>query len=289
MAHDISELGEKYLDTELKCLDKGFVRMVDYNGTDARVVQSARVSYGAGTKSIREDKGLIDYLWRNRHTSPFEQVQFTFHCKMPIFVARQWVRHRTARLNEVSGRYSIMKDEFYVPEPEHICYQATDNKQGRSGPVGADDAHEYQVEMTLEQKTSYSQYEQRVNEGLAKELARINLPLSLYTEWYWSIDLHNLLHFLELRLDGHAQYEIRVYAEAMAECVKAVAPWSWAAFEEHTLNAIRFSKTELELLDRCLDIGRVNELTCLVGVSDKQMAAFQVKMKKAFDIIQTSK
>ena len=202
--------------------DKGFVRLVDYMGGDHSIVQSARVSYGSGTKSVREDKGLINYLLRNWHTSPFEQVQMTFHCKMPIFVARQWVRHRTARLNEVSGRYSIMTDEFYVPDEARVQFQSLDNKQGSGDSMPADYAKRMVDEIGGDQKQLYSHYEEMVEQGMARELARINLPLSLYTEWYWQIDLHNLFHFLRLRLDPHAQYEIRVYAEAMAECARAV-------------------------------------------------------------------
>jgi thymidylate synthase (FAD) len=246
MAHCIVPEAEAILDREFRVLDKGFVRLVDYCGGDSRIVQAARVSYGAGTKTLREDAGLIDYLLRHRHTSPFEQVVFTFHLKMPIFVARQLVRHRTARMNEVSGRYSIMQNEFYLPALEDIAPQSSDNKQGRaSEPLSADAAREVQDILQHGQEAAYNVYEGLVQGGLAKELARVNLPLSLYTEMYWQIDLHNLLHFLGLRLDGHAQKEIRVYAEAMAEIARAVAPLAVASFENHQKNGVTFSGAEL--------------------------------------------
>lgn len=247
MARIIVDEAEALLDKEIKVLDKGFVRLVDYMGGDQRVVQAARVSYGSGTKSFRQDRGLIHYLIKHWHTSPFEQVQLTFHCKMPMFVARQWVRHRTARLNEISGRYSVMKDEFYVPEPDQIRTQSSDNKQGRSSET-LENAGAISQAMADEQSKVYAHYSSLVEANVAREIARINLPNSLYTEWYWQIDLHNLFHFLQLRLDAHAQYEIRVYAEAMAICAKAVAPLSYEAFEEHILGSQRFSRSECEAL-----------------------------------------
>jgi len=252
MAHNTAPEAEQLLDQPVPVLDKGFVRLVDYMGSDTRIVQAARVSYGEGTKTFREDKGLIDYLLRNQHTSPFEQVHLTFHCKMPIFVARQWVRHRTAKLNEISGRYSVMKDEFYVPEPDAVAFQSADNKQGRSSPDAVPAEVKAKVRELLEQgqKQAFVEYEALLEEGVARELARVNLPLSLYTEWYWTIDLHNLFHFLALRLDAHAQLEIRVYAEAMLKLTRAVAPIAVEAFENHLLGGARFSRTELEALRR---------------------------------------
>ncbi len=244
MSHSVVEAAEALLDKEIKVLDKGFVRLVDYMGGDERIVQAARVSYGSGTKSYRQDRGLIHYLIKNWHTSPFEQVQLTFHTKMPVFVARQWVRHRTARLNEISGRYSIMKDEFYVPDPEHVKFQSESNKQGRGDTVPFDEAMAIIKQFEDEQRSNYDNYMKLVDSGVARELARANLPLSLYTEWYWQIDLHNLFHFLRLRMDAHAQYEIRVFAEAMAECAKAVAPIAYEAFEEHILGSVTFSRAE---------------------------------------------
>lgn len=247
MPRETIDAAELLLDRELPVLDKGFVRLVDYMGGDARIVQSARVSYGAGTKSYRQDRGLIHYLLRNDHTSPFEQVVLTFHLKMPVFVARQWVRHRTARMNEISGRYSVLKEEMYLPEPEHIRPQSTDNKQGRSDEPFAG-AAEVRERMAREQAEVYAHYQEMVDAGVAREIARIDLPLSLYTEFYWQIDLHNLLHFLRLRLDAHAQWEIRAFAERLAECARAVAPMAYEAFEEHKIGAVTFSKTELAAL-----------------------------------------
>lgn len=243
MPHVVVPEAEALLDQEIQVLDKGFVRLVDYLGGDERIVQAARVSYGSGTKSFRQDKGLINYLLKNEHTSPFEQVILTFHTKMPIFVARQWVRHRTARLNEISGRYSVMKDEFYLPEADQMRGQSSDNKQARSEEV-IEGADQMLAEMKADQEALYAHYEGMIEKGLAREVARTNLPISLYTEWYWQIDLHNLLRFLALRMDSHAQYEIRVYAEAMATCARAVAPLAYDAFEEHILNSVKFSRAE---------------------------------------------
>jgi thymidylate synthase (FAD) len=263
---------EALLDQELPVLDKGFVRLVDYMGSDQRIVQAARVSYGAGTKTVREDRGLINYLMKNWHTSPFEQVQLTFHTKMPIFVARQWVRHRTARLNEISGRYSIMRDEFYVPSPDQIRYQSASNKQGRSDEsLSAEDAARVIQLFEEEQRSIYTNYQSVIERGVARELARMNLPLSLYTEWYWQIDLHNLFHFLRLRLDPHAQYEIRAYAEAMSKCAQAVAPLAYEAFEEHILGSITFSRAECDALAAMLD-GRE------IALTGRALTAFQDKV-----------
>jgi thymidylate synthase (FAD) len=268
------EAAEALLDQEIPVLDKGFVRLVDYMGGDQRIVQSARVSYGEGTKTYRQDRGLIHYLLRNWHTSPFEQVVLTFHAKMPIFVARQWVRHRTAKLNEISGRYSVMKDEFYVPSPEQVRYQSESNKQGRSDEaLPADEAAAAIETMREEQRQVYANYQGLLDRNVARELARSNLPLSLYTEWYWQIDLHNLFHFLRLRLDPHAQYEIRVYAEAMAQCAKAVAPLAYEAFEEHILGSVTFSRAEGEALSRMLAGGEV-------GLEGRALATFEEKLAK---------
>ncbi|MFQ3621338.1 MAG: FAD-dependent thymidylate synthase, partial [Spirochaetales bacterium] len=205
MAHCIVPSAEEVLDKEFPVLDKGFVRLIDYLGSDERIVQAARVSYGKGTKTFREDRGLIFYLLRNEHTSPFEQVVLTFHIKLPIFVARQWIRHRTARVNEISGRYSILKDEFYLPAKQDIAAQSQENKQGRSEEPFPDELSlKVMEQMAEEQQQAYRKYEELLSLGLARELARIVLPLSLYTEWYWQIDLHNLMRFLKLRLDSHA-------------------------------------------------------------------------------------
>jgi len=276
MAHCIVADAEAILDREFPVLDKGFVRLVDYLGGDERVVQSARVSYGAGTKSFREDAALIDYLLRNSHTSPFEQVVLTFHVKLPIFVARQWVRHRTARLNEISGRYSVLKDDFYVPAPEDVALQSTDNKQGRSDEkLEPGDAEKIREAFVSVQKASYDFYSSLVDAGIARELARINLPLSLYTEWYWQIDLHNLFHFLELRLDSHAQKEIRLYAEVLLGIVKKVAPACCESFERHVLGGARFSSEELAELRKRLDGNDAGES----GLSGKALERFEEKLK----------
>ncbi len=253
MAHCIVPEAEKILDKKFKVLNKGFVRLVDYMGSDERIVQSARVSYGKGTKSYRQDKGLIDYLLRNEHTSPFEQVIFTFHVKLPIFVARQWIRHRTARVNEISGRYSIMRPEFYIPYKRDISFQSTDNKQARSTEQVPHNLQEKVLKLLLaDQRSTYSNYQSMIKDNIAKELARINLPLSLYTEWYWQIDLNNLLHFLKLRMGSHSQKEIRLYAEKMYEICKKVCPITFEAFDKHILGGTRFSKTEMQALKNML-------------------------------------
>ena len=276
MGHCIVSEAEEILDKEYPVLDKGFVRLVDYMGGDERVVQSARVSYGAGTKSYREDANLIDYLMRNSHTSPFEQVVLTFHIKLPIFVARQWIRHRTARLNEISGRYSVMKDDFYVPAAEDIALQSTDNKQGRSSEaIDPALAEKFRAVFTEGQKTSYDAYTSVLDEGIARELARINLPLSLYTEWYWQIDLHNLFHFLQLRLDAHAQKEIRLYAKVLLIITKKIAPRCCESFERNILNGVRFSGEEMVELKKRLGQGNAAG----ENLSGKALERFEEKLK----------
>jgi len=254
MAHCVVPAAEEILDKEYPVLDKGFVRLVDYFGGDQRIVQSARVSYGEGTKSVSQDGALIDYLLRHQHTSPFEQVVMTFHVKMPIFVARQWVRHRMGRMNEVSGRYSIMKDEFYVPEADKVAPQSKDNKQGRSSEAfDKETADKIITQLEEGQKEAYENYSELIDSGLAREIARINLPLSLYTEFYWEMDLHNLFHFLKLRLDSHAQYEIRAYAEVILEMCRKVAPMATESFINHMNHGVNFSGEEMEALRALLD------------------------------------
>lgn len=270
MARIVATEAEELIDKELKVLDKGFVRLVDYLGGDARIVQAARVSYGHGTKTVREDATLIDYLLRNRHTSPFEQVVLTFHIKAPIFVARQWVRHRTARMNEISGRYSIMADEFYVPKPDDVRRQNKANRQGRSGePIGGQARAEFLETLKADQSALYTRYESYVGLDIARELARINLPLSLYTQYYWQIDLHNLFHFLELRLDRHAQSEIRAYAQVLATCAKAVAPLAYAAFEEHVLGGVRLSRSQLLEIKTAFKSGAASLNSLPIGFRQK--------------------
>ncbi|MDR0388965.1 MAG: FAD-dependent thymidylate synthase [Spirochaetaceae bacterium] len=285
MAHSVAPEAELVLDKEFPVLDKGFVRLVDYLGGDDRVVQSARVSYGEGTKSYREDSGLIDYLLRNQHTSPFEQVILTFHVKLPVFVARQWIRHRTARLNEISGRYSVMKDDFYVPETKDVALQSSDNKQGRSTEALEEgEALAVQAAFREGQDFSYRAYRGLIDQGIARELARINLPLSLYTEWYWQIDLHNLFHFLGLRLDPHAQKEIRLYAEVLFELARKVAPRCCESFERHVLSGVRFSREEFIELKRRLAAAAGGETGGAPGdglpaLSGKALERFEEKLK----------
>ncbi len=243
---------DELLGKKISCLDNGFVYLVDYMGGDASIVQAARVSYGIGTKTVNEDRGLIRYLLRHAHSTPFEMVEMKFHMKLPIFVARQLVRHRTANINEYSGRYSIMPDEFYVPAPEHVSVQSELNRQGGGDPVEKERADEVIALIDREQRTVRDGYEQMLSWDIRRELARVNLGVAQYTEWYWKNDLHNIFHFLRLRLDDHAQYEIRVYAEAIAKIVKTVAPIAWEAFEDYVLRAERFSGPELEALVRLL-------------------------------------
>lgn len=255
------EINQDILGKEFKVLDKGFVRLIDVMGDDSAIVQAARVSYGEGTKTVREDRGLIRYLMRHRHTSPFEMVEFKFHVKLPIFVARQWIRHRTANVNEYSGRYSVIRDEFYVPDVQEIRTQSQINKQGRSDEIITEEiAKEIAKKIENTQSYLYSEYQDFLNNNVARELSRINLPLSTYTEWYWKIDLHNLFHFLKLRLDRTAQFEIRKYAEVMANLVKLFVPLSYEAFEDYILNSLTFSKNELIFLRKMInDIANISE------------------------------
>lgn len=285
VAHIINLRAEEILDKEFKVLNHGFVRLVDYMGGDESIVQAARVSYGKGTKTVSEDRTLIRYLMRHQHTTPFEMVEFKFHIKLPIFVARQWIRHRTANVNEYSGRYSIMPEEFYIPEESVIKYQSQSNKQGRDTEEVPPEIRKRVLEILIEeQKSSFNGYQEMINYNIARELARINLPLSLYTQWYWKIDLHNLFHFLKLRMDKKAQYEIRVYAEKMAEIVKAVVPMAYEAFEDYVLNSITFSKQELQLLKKYLpenlDLDEMDKL----GFSKYEKNELIDKLKKISEL-----
>lgn len=246
---------EEILYNEIKVLDHGFIRVVDYMGDDFSVVQAARVSYGRGTKQLSQDRGLIRYLMRHRHTTPFEMCDIKFHIKLPIFVARQWIRHRTASINEYSARYSILAKEFYLPRNEDITPQSKTNKQGRSEEVISEQWSMRVLEiLKSDAERCYQHYEEMLNEdseghivnsenvGIARELARINLPLNYYTEWYWKVNLHNLLHFLSLRGSKHAQYEIRAYAKKMIDIVKLWVPYSFEAFEDYVLHSALISK-----------------------------------------------
>jgi thymidylate synthase (FAD) len=255
---------EEILYTALPVLDHGFVRVVDYMGDDAAVVQAARVSYGKGTRRVREDAGLINYLMRHRHTTPFEMCEIKYHVKLPIFVARQWIRHRTANVNEYSARYSILDKEFYLPAPEHLAAQSESNRQGRGSVLEGREAARVLDLLRNDAERTYANYQDMLNlddqgqeldpdrSGLARELARMNLTLNVYTQWYWKTDLHNLLHFLSLRADPHAQYEIRAYAEAMIDTVKRWVPACHDAFVQYRLGAVTLSAKGVEAVKRML-------------------------------------
>ena len=243
----------------INCLDKGFVTLVDVmprlvpedqRTADSAIVQMARVSYGNGTKTVNEDRGLIRYLMRHAHTTPFEGVEFKFHCKMPIFVARQWIRHRTANVNEISGRYSVLKDDFFYPEVSNVRQQSKTNKQGGDESISEIAAQEFLENLHQISEESYALYEKYLEEGVSREQARMVLPVNLYTEWYWKIDLHNLFHFLALRCDAHAQYEIRVFAEAMLKLVEPIVPFAVEAWNDYHPNrgAIKLTRLEIEAL-----------------------------------------
>jgi thymidylate synthase (FAD) len=244
---------EAILEKPYKCLDKGFIRLIDYMGSDSSIVHAARVSYGVGTKKVSEDTGLTRYLMRNQHTSPFEMVELKFHVKLPIYVARQWIRHRTANVNEASKRYSFAEDEFSVPSIEDIGFQSTDNKQGRSKEEVPPELQQEVLSILIDSNTvSHRGYSRLIEKKIAKELARTCLPVSLYTEWYWKSDLRNIFHFLELRMDEHAQKEIRVYANVMAGMVKEIYPVSYGAFEDYVLNAVHLSRPELDVISQLI-------------------------------------
>ncbi len=255
---------EEILYQAIPVLDHGFIRVVDYMGDDGAIVQAARVSYGKGTTQVRGDKGLINYLLRHRHTTPFEMCEIKYHVKLPIFVARQWIRHRTANVNEYSARYSVLDKEFYVPAAEHLAAQSTVNRQGRDQVLEGGQAARVLEILKDDAIACYAHYEEMLNErrdgtvidqgrpGLARELARINLPLNIYTQWYWKSDLHNLLHFLSLRTDAHAQYEIRAYAEAMAETVRRWVPVTHEAFVNHMMEGAQLSGQAMAALRRML-------------------------------------
>ena len=263
---------EEMLYKPIPVLDHGFIRVVDYMGDDSSIVQAARVSYGRGTKKSLQDKGLINYLMRHRHTTPFEMCDIKFHIKLPIFIARQWIRHRTASVNEYSARYSILSNEFYVPEKVNLSAQSTINKQGRSDDELPDDVADKVLALIKDDSEKcYRHYVEMMNEddqgniidentiGITRELARMNLTLNHYTEWYWKINLHNLLHFLALRADSHAQYEIRVYAQAMLDVVKAWVPYAYEAFVEHSMNGTNISRKGMEVIRQMIDGKEVSQ------------------------------
>jgi thymidylate synthase (FAD) len=295
-----------------KVLDKGFVGLIDHMGSDQAIVQAARVSYGEGTKSVNEDRGLIRYLMRHMHSTPFEMVEFKFHLKMPIFVMRQHVRHRMASINEYSGRYSVMTDEFYIPEPTRIQAQSSDNKQGSAGQLAE---QELEIALNTIQRVSaenYLDYLSLINDpngrdykfgerqGLARELARMVLPVNNYTELYWKIDLKNLFHYLNLRIDSHAQYEIQQLALPIAEHVKRICPIAWEAFEDYWQQATTVSRLEKNLLQELINFSNVqsvsfadsyetmiqtagskSQLQTQFGMSKRELAEFEKQWKLA--------
>jgi len=268
-------------------LDHGFVRLVDYMGDDAAIVQAARVSYGKGTKSARNDRGLIRYLMRHRHTTPFEMCELKLHVKLPIFVARQWIRHRTANVNEYSARYSILDREFYLPSPEHLAVQSSTNRQGRGEVLTAEQSAHVLSVLRRDAMQAYDTYSELINDQgdgeavdpgapqVARELARMNLSLNYYTQWYWKVDLHNLLHFLSLRADSHAQYEIRVYADIIGELVSSWVPFAWEAFQDYRMGGAFFSRRELDVLRQLLQGGKADDLLPASGLSLRERKAFR--------------
>ena len=276
---------EEILGKEIKILDHGFIRVVDYMGGDKSIVEAARVSYGKGTKTTSQDRGLIRYLMKHRHTSPFEMCEIKLHVKMPIFVARQWIRHRTASVNEYSARYSILDREFYIPEK--AAEQSKQNNQGRGAIIPGQEGEEVLNIISDFSTEAYDKYIALMNlddkgvpinnnkDGLARELARMVLPTNYYTQWYWKIDLHNLLHFISLRADSHAQYEIRVYAKKIAEIVALWVPFTYEAFEDYRMNATHLSAQEKSIMNQLLTGGKIDKNS--IGLSDREWNEFLVK------------
>ena len=272
---------EAQLFTPIPVLDHGFVRVVDYMGDDSSVVQAARVSYGRGTRRALEDEGLIRYLMRHYHSTPFEMCEIKFHVKLPIFIARQWIRHRTANVNEYSARYSILDKDFYLPAPEQMAKQSIANRQGRGEVLEPDTAARVLQLLRDDAEQTYDHYEEMLGDdvGLARELARMNLTLNTYTQWYWKTDLHNLFHFLRLRADSHAQYEIRVYAEAMLKLTEAWVPLSYKAFADYRLGAVTFSAKMLDILRQMLAGKEVDQENS--GLSKREWTEFQAVLAAA--------
>lgn len=257
---------EEILYKPLPVLDHGFIRVIDYMGDDAAIVQAARVSYGRGTKKQTEDKGLINYLMRHRHSSPFEMCELKLHVKLPIFVARQWIRHRTANVNEYSARYSILDKEFYIPATDHLAAQSNSNRQGREETLHGEYAQKVLEILRQDAEQTYDHYEYMLNEenhdisrpSLARELARMNLPVNFYTQWYWKIDLHNFMHFLSLRADAHAQYEIRAYADVLLDILKRWVPYTYESFTDYRSGGTHLSSKGLKVVRRLLEGEEVN-------------------------------
>ena len=278
---------EEILYKPLPALDHGFVRVVDYMGDDTAIVQSARVSYGKGTKKISNDKGLIKYLMRHWHSTPFEMCEIKLHVKLPIFIARQWIRHRTANVNEYSARYSILDKEFYIPSVENLASQSQVNKQGRAESLSPEEANKVIMLLKNDAEQTYRNYEVMLNEnsegetlddgsmGIARELARMNLTLNTYTQWYWKIDLNNLLHFLALRADAHAQYEIRVYADIILDIVKKWVPVTYEAFEDYRVGGTQLSAKEILILKKIIKGETVDPEA--EGISKREWGELQKK------------
>jgi thymidylate synthase (FAD) len=268
---------ENHLYTAYPVLDHGFVRVIDYMGDDAAICQAARVSYGKGTKSVQNDEGLIRYLMRHWHSTPFEMCEIKLHVKLPVFVARQWIRHRTANVNEYSARYSILDREFYIPAPDHLAAQSTTNNQGRGEALQGEEAERVLRILQQDSMRAYDHYEEMIGQdgqqGLARELARMNLPANIYTQWYWKVDLHNLLHFLRLRADHHAQYEIRVYAEELCKIVADWVPAAFGAFEDYRMGGASVSAKGLDCIRRMIKGEEVTQETS--GMSKGEWREFQ--------------
>ncbi|HHY02954.1 MAG TPA: FAD-dependent thymidylate synthase [Paracoccus sp.] len=273
----VSDGMERHLYVAHPVLDHGLIRVIDYMGDDSAIVQAARVSYGRGTRAVSNDEGLIRYLMRHWHSTPFEMCEVKFHVKLPVFVARQWIRHRTANVNEYSARYSILDREFYIPAPEHLAAQSTVNNQGRGEVLAGDEAQRVLDILREDSMRSYDHYEgmlsQDGQQGLARELARMNLPANIYTQWYWKTDLHNLFHFLRLRADAHAQYEIRAYAELMCRITADWVPLAYAAFEDYRLGGTALSARGVEALKRRLAGETVTQETS--GMSKGEWREFE--------------
>ncbi len=268
---------EQHLYTAHEVLDHGFIRVIDYMGDDAAICQAARVSYGKGTKSVQNDTGLIRYLMRHWHSTPFEMCEIKLHVKLPVFVARQWIRHRTANVNEYSARYSILDREFYIPAPEHINAQSVVNNQGRGQQLNPEESARVLEILKADSTRAYDNYESMISDegqdGLARELARMNLPANIYTQWYWKVDLHNLFHFLRLRADKHAQYEIRVYADAICNVVADWVPAAYGAFEDYRLGGAQLSGRALDCVRRMLKGEEVTQETS--GMSKGEWREFE--------------
>ncbi|MAI10274.1 MAG: thymidylate synthase (FAD) [Rhodospirillaceae bacterium TMED167] len=284
---------ENVLFQPIPVLDHGFVRVIDYMGDDAAVVQAARVSYGKGTKKVSDDAGLINYLLRHRHTTPFEMCEIKYHIKLPIFIARQWIRHRTANVNEYSARYSVLDREFYIPAEDQLAAQSNSNRQGRGDLLRGPEAQHVMDLLREDAQTTYDHYVEMLNEdengniidesreGLARELARMNLTLNTYTQWYWKVDLHNLLHFLSLRVDSHAQYEIRVYADAMLETVKSWCPITFQAFMDYRVGGVTLSGKAVAVVKQLLAGGDMTQKDS--GMSKREWRELMVSLDRPED------